>query len=106
MFSAVTGIKATPVDLLLAGERIWNIQKAFNIREGASRKDDRLPERFLRGPVDLRAGTFPPVKENEVSTLIDEYYEAHGWEKETGKPTVEKLMALGLEAVAGDLQYY
>lgn len=102
-YLAATGLAITAADLLLAGERVWNIQKAFNIREGASRQDDRVPERVTREAVEVRAGKFPPVLVADVNVLIEGYYEARSWEKETGKPTAAKLKALGLEAIARDL---
>lgn len=102
LFSAATGIEASPADLRLAAERVWNVEKVFNLREGATRKDDRVPERFTRSSVELGVGTFPPVDPGEVRTLLDGYYEAHGWDRETGEPTRAKLEELGLEELASE----
>jgi aldehyde:ferredoxin oxidoreductase len=95
-FNAVTGFNFTIKDALLAGERIFNIRKAFNVRHGATRADDKLPKRLLeeRG----RAGTVV-----DLTKTLDEYYEARGWDKKTSKPTKEKLIQLGLEDVAKDI---
>ncbi len=95
-FNAVTGLNLTLKDALLAGERIFNIRKAFNVRHGASRADDKLPKRLLEEKG--RAGTVV-----DLSKTLEEYYEARGWDKNTSKPTKEKLMQLGLQDVAKDL---
>jgi len=96
VFNAVTGLNLTIKDALLAGERIFNIRKAFNVKHGAGRVDDKLPRRLLEEKG--RAGTVV-----DLSKTLEEYYEARGWEKNTSKPTKEKLIQLGLEDVAKDL---
>jgi len=87
--------------LLLVGERIVNLERAFNVREGFSRKDDVLPERFLKEP-------FPrtPSKGQifELDKLLDDYYTARGWDIKTGTPTRKKLEELGLKDVADELE--
>ncbi|WP_174589930.1 aldehyde ferredoxin oxidoreductase family protein [Methanocella conradii] len=99
--SALTGMEYDKDKLLEAGERIWNLQRAFNAREGFSRRDDRLPYRLTSEPVP--AG---PTRGSVVhlEKMLDEYYEARGWDKETGWPTREKLAALGMEYAANDLE--
>jgi len=99
-YNAVTGRKITGADLLQAGERIVNIERAYNIREGLTRKDDSLPERALKTP--LPDG---PAKGQVVNLdpMLDRYYELRGWDKETGMPRREKLMDLDLADVADDL---
>jgi aldehyde:ferredoxin oxidoreductase len=93
---AATGVEEfTDEDYLVeAGERIFNLEKAFNVREGFTRKDDFLPGRFLKE--SLPGG---PAKGRmfEMDQLLDDYYAARGWDKEDGKPTREKLLSLGLD---------
>lgn len=103
MLYAATGIEDFNDEdaLLKAGERIWNVERAFNIREGFDRKDDRLPQRFLtealqRGPV--KGQIF------EMDRLLDDYYEARGWDLKTGYPQRAKLESLDLKAVADELE--
>jgi aldehyde:ferredoxin oxidoreductase len=98
-YNAVTGLNITGKDILHIGERIVNLEKAYNIREGWNRQDDNLPDRFLKET--LPAG---PAKGSvvDLEPMIDEYYRERGWD-ESGLPTREKLTALGLETVAGDL---
>jgi aldehyde:ferredoxin oxidoreductase len=71
------------------------------VREGARRKDDTLPERFLREPIPTGGskGKVVPLEQ-----MIDEYYAARKWDKKTGIPTREKLHELGLMDVAVELE--
>ncbi|MCL7389310.1 MAG: aldehyde ferredoxin oxidoreductase family protein [Thaumarchaeota archaeon] len=103
MLYAATGIEEFKniQYLLLVGERIINLERAFNVREGFSRKDDTLPERFLREPVPR-----PPSKGQifELDKLLDDYYTAREWDIKTGIPTRKKLEELGLKDVADELE--
>ena len=87
--------------LITVGERIWNVEKAFNVREGFSRKDDFLPDRFLNEP--LSDG---PAKGQvfEMDRLLDDYYTARGWDKKTGMPLKETLARLNLKNEAEELR--
>jgi aldehyde:ferredoxin oxidoreductase len=87
--------------LFRIGERIWNLEHAFNIREGFSRKDDCLPGRFLTEPLDQG-----PVKGAvvELDRLLDDYYDQRGWGRTNGYPTRETLERLDLKSVANDLE--
>lgn len=80
-------------DFRQAGERIYNLSRLFNVREGCTRADDTLPDRLLKEP--LQDG---PAKGQvvDLEPLLDAYYEFRGWDKQTGKPTSEKLEELGL----------
>jgi len=97
LFSAATGIEMDKDKLLKAAERVINLERAFNAREGFTRKDDTIPERFLREPAPDGRGKGQVVN---LKVILDEYYESMGWDKETGLPTVRKLKELGLEDVA------
>jgi len=88
-----TGVAYTEADLSLIGERIWNLERLFNLRAGLSRKDDRLPKRM----------THEPRVKNQVvhlDRMLSEYYQLRGWNQE-GVPTPEKLKQLGLEKEGG-----
>ncbi len=95
--SALTGWSLKPEDLLLASERVYNLKRCFNVREGVSRRDDRLPRRMLD---PLRTGPTKGQRVERLDAMLDEVYEALGWDKATGKPTREKLKQLGLDDVA------
>ena len=92
LLTTTTGIKIDPAGLLMAGERIWNLQKLFNIRRGFGRKDDTLPLRLLNEP--LREGA-PAGQVWRGDEMLDEYYAVRGWDKE-GIPTPEKRRELGI----------
>ncbi len=93
MVVTATGLDfKTTKDLESVGERVYNLTRLFNIREGLSSKDDSLPHRFTNEPLP------GPVAKGEVSKLSEmlaEYYSLRGW-NEDGVPEKEKLMELGL----------
>ncbi|MBI4737916.1 MAG: aldehyde ferredoxin oxidoreductase family protein [candidate division NC10 bacterium] len=96
MINAATGWDLDLAELERIGERICTLERAFNVREGVSRKDDTLPWRVQHEPIPdgPSKGTFCPPE--ELDRMLEEYYELRGWTKE-GIPTPEKLRALGLE---------
>ncbi len=93
LLNAATGAGYTDESLLQAGERIWNLERLFNLREGLSRQDDSLAPRLLQ-----EALSTGPAKGHvvELERMLDEYYQLRGWDSE-GRPSSEKLQALGLE---------
>ena len=84
-------------DFRKAGERVYNLARAFNVREGLTRADDTLPKRLLEEP--LPEGAAEGHKVEKLDQMLDAYYEFRGWDKKTGKPTPEKLKELGLDYV-------
>jgi aldehyde:ferredoxin oxidoreductase len=86
--------------LSLVGEKVYNLERCFNIREGFSRKDDALPKRMYTEPLEggMRDGEI--IRKPDV--IIDEYYEARGWDK-NGVPTKATLKRLGLEELDKDI---
>jgi len=100
---AVTGVKLTGEQLGIAGERVANIQKAFNSRLGLRREDDALCHRWMNEPV--LEGPMEGMKAaNYIESAKDEYYQWRGWDTETSLQTMEKLRELGLLDVARVLQ--
>jgi aldehyde:ferredoxin oxidoreductase len=85
------------------GERINNLAKAFNVREGFGRADDTLPQRLMTET--LKAGTSKGhlISQKDLDQMLAEYYSARGWDPATGIPTRKKLVALGLENIADQL---
>lgn len=98
MFKNVTGITYTEEELLQLGERIWNQVKLFNLREGFTRKDDRLPRRFFEQPLPTGEHKGSALNEQEMQQLLDEYYELRGWNEE-GIPSDSKLRELELQDI-------
>ncbi len=85
---------------MAAGERLFNLKRAYSLRCGIRREDDRLPDRFLH--LDRKtggaAGSLP-----DMARLLPEYYALRGWD-EQGFPTADTLRRLGLDDVAADLE--
>jgi aldehyde:ferredoxin oxidoreductase len=97
LYTLVTGIEMTPEELQRSGERINNVARIFNIREGLGRKDDTLPWKVMNQPItDEGPAKGAYVSQKELDLLLDDYYEARGWTKE-GIPTIEKLKELAME---------
>lgn len=92
MLRDATGMNCSDEEVLKTGERIWNLEKQFNLKAGFSKKDDTLPPRLLKEP--MPAG---PAKGMvaELDTMLKEYYEVRGWDEE-GVPTGNKLEELAL----------
>ncbi len=93
--NAVTGENFGVDWIMEIGERVYNLDKLFNVREGLSRKDDYLPYRVKNDPISNGISKGNYVKEEELQHMLDEYYVARGWSKD-GTPTKMKLFELGL----------
>jgi len=93
MLRGATGMEISDEDVLKIGERIWNLERIFNLEAGFTKKDDTLPERLLKEPV-----TSGPAKGKvaELEVMLKEYYQVRGWNEE-GIPTEEKLEELSLD---------
>jgi aldehyde:ferredoxin oxidoreductase len=93
---------AAPGYLFVTAEKIYNLERAFNLREGFGRKDDTLPQRLLTEPLKNAGPSEGQVIRN-LGGMLDEYYLLRGWDMD-GIPTAEKLKALGLEEVIKDIR--
>jgi aldehyde:ferredoxin oxidoreductase len=94
MVRAVTGWDVTVDELERAGERIVNLERVFNTREGVRRSDDTLPWKVMHEPIPdgPSAGMYCPP--DELDAMLDEYYRLRGWDPD-GVPTPARLAALG-----------
>ncbi len=104
VYELVTGIPHTEESILKRGEAIVNLSKCFNIREGWTRADDHPPEKFFKDAHTKGPAKGVTLKEDGYQTLLSGYYEARGWDKETGIPTDDTLKRLGLDFVIGKLK--
>ena len=95
IYQLVTGWSMDAGDLRLAGERINNLKKAFNIREGWKREDDTLPARVLEEPLTDGVAEGTGLTQDDLDMMIAAYYEARGW-TEDGLIPESKLHELGL----------
>ena len=103
LYSACTGRVVTSEELKTAGDRIFNLMKAYIVREGWTRKDDDWPALFYEEPFPGEMGKGALLSRDEVNSLLDDYYELRGWDKKTGIPTKKTLTDLGLDDVADEL---
>jgi len=92
MLRGTTGLNYSDEDMLKIGERIWNLERMFNLEAGLSKADDTLPPRLLNEPV--KSG---PAKGKvaELDVMLEEYYQTRGWDQD-GLPTEEKLQDLAI----------
>jgi len=97
LLSAVTGWNIDGQELLKVGERVINLQRLFNMREGFRREDDLLPERMRQKPAFGFYKNEDRCLIKDFEGMLDEYYKARGWNAKTGIPTKEKLMELELD---------
>ncbi len=93
LLEAVTGLPFRSDEVMLIGERIVNLERLYNLREGFSRKDDTLPKRLLEEPVKSGPAMGRTVN---LDPMLDEYYQFRGW-NQNGVPQAKKLTQLGLE---------
>ncbi len=96
LLNAATGMNTTAENLLLYGERIWNLEKIFNLKAGLTGADDKLPERITSEgiPEGPSKGMV-----NKLSEMLPEYYQLRGWGADS-KPSSDKLTELGLQEYA------
>ncbi|MEM1589745.1 MAG: aldehyde ferredoxin oxidoreductase family protein [Candidatus Bathyarchaeia archaeon] len=97
VYTLITGWETTPEEMRLKGERINNLARVINVREGLSRKDDTLPWKVMNVPIpDEGPSKGAYVSQEELDLMLDDYYEVRGWTKD-GIPTPEKLRQLGMD---------
>ena len=92
MVNTLTGTNFTVEEFMKTGERIWNLERLYNIKAGLTAKDDTLPERLLKDPLPA-GGAKGHV--NKLGQMLPEYYQLRGWDKQ-GVPTEKKLKELAL----------
>ena len=92
VLSAVTGIHYATGDMIKVGERVWNLERLYNLREGFTRNEDTLPPRLLNeAPADGPSQGWVV----QLEPMLKEYYRGRGWD-ENGVPKQQKLEELGL----------
>jgi aldehyde:ferredoxin oxidoreductase len=93
--SGITG-KTYDDNLLQAGERIYNLEKLFNYREGFTRADDVIPDRFFEEPLTVGEKKGAVLTRDQFKTMMDDFYTKRGWDLKTSKPGAAKLKSLKL----------
>lgn len=96
MLRNAIGVDLSDEEFLKVGERIWNLERMFNLEAGFTKEDDTLPPRLLEEAV-----TTGPAKGKvaELDVMLEEYYKVRGWNKD-GIPTEEKLDELSIDKKA------
>lgn len=102
LVAAQTGLSLSSGELLTVGERVYNLARAFNVREGFTREHDHLPKRVMEEPIPEGPSAGDRVSYEELQVMLDDYYEARGWTR-AGIPLKAKLVSLDLEAVAEEV---
>jgi aldehyde:ferredoxin oxidoreductase len=92
LLQTATGVPFTAMDLISIGERIYNLERIFNARDGFSRKDDSLPMRLLETPLPEGHSKNTIVA---LDLMLDEYYRLRGWTAD-GVPTTSTLSEVKL----------
>jgi aldehyde:ferredoxin oxidoreductase len=90
-----TGLELSKAQLMEIGERIYTLERMFNLREGFTRKDDSLPERYFKEPttIGLPVARGKKIDKEKFEKMLDEYYALHQWDQNgvPKKDTLEKL---------------
>jgi aldehyde:ferredoxin oxidoreductase len=102
LFSLGLGLPFDEAQLMLAGRRMVTIERCFNVREGARRKDDLLPWRMMNEKVPAGANAGMITDQEMLDKLLDQYYALHGWDVDTAIPLLATLEQLGLAELCGD----
>ena len=101
IYTHITGWDMSADDLRLAGERINNLKKQFNIREGWRRADDTLPPRVFQETLPTGVAAGVGLDKQDLDMMIQGYYRARGWRKD-GTIPMGKLQELELDDVIGE----
>ncbi len=104
ILNVVTGMSLTVQDANETAERMWNVIRAFAVREGLRRAQDSLPKRFLDEPIRDGPSKGMVVNAEQLEKMKDEYYDVRGWDRATGIPTPERLQKLDLPDIAEDMR--
>ena len=104
LYSSYTGIDISPPDMMKTAERLFNLFKAYGVRQGLSRKDDNWPDRYFTEPVPGGKYKGAVLSREAADKLLDGYYDIRGWDRKRGVPSREKLIALGLDEIARELK--
>jgi len=99
LYSQLTGIEISSDEMMLCGERIWNLIKLFNLRMGEKSEDSVYPSRFYQEPLPEGPAKGAVLDKAKVEWVLREYYSTRGWGP-TGVPTEETLQKLGLDRLA------
>ncbi len=98
LLNAAAGYNITMDDYMKTAERIYTLERSFNIANGFTRADDTVPPRMYKEALSKGAAKGKILKQDEIAKLLDKYYADRGWDKK-GNPTKARLEELGLNFV-------
>jgi aldehyde:ferredoxin oxidoreductase len=102
LFVSATGLNIAYEEFVTAGERVMNLDRVFNVREGFGRGDDRLPVRMMTE--DVPHFGYRRIDTALLDKMLDEYYGANGWSLKTSIPSRTKLEQLKMSDIADELE--
>lgn len=99
LLNTITGLEYDKAEFLRVGERVFNLEKLFNYREGFRREDDRLPDRFFEDAFTIGPKKGAVLDREQFESMLTQYYEDRGWDPQTTEAGETKLRELGLDSV-------
>jgi len=103
LFSLATGVEMDERKMVEISDRVYNLERAFLVREGVTRRDDYPPARFMEEPIPSGPNKGDKIDGEKYDEMLNEYYALRGWTSD-GVPTQAKLKELGLNSVADELK--
>jgi len=103
LFSLATGVEVDERKMVEISDRVYNLERAFLVREGITRRDDYPPARFMEEPIPSGPNKGDKIDGKKYDEMLNEYYALRGWTSD-GVPTQAKLKELGLSSVADELE--
>jgi aldehyde:ferredoxin oxidoreductase len=103
LIANATGWEFDTAEYRQSGERIYNLMRAYCVREGVTRELDALPGRLLEDPLPGGPAEGHVVERDSLEAMKSAYYRLRGWDLESGAPTLQKLSELGMGDLAGML---
>lgn len=97
LLNLATGWEYDEIEFIKTGERIWNLSRVINFKNGMTKSEDTLPRRIFKDNVSVGPGLEKNLPENIFQEMLNDYYKERGWDPKTGKPTQTKLNELGLD---------
>jgi aldehyde:ferredoxin oxidoreductase len=104
LIAAATGWEFTVQDFRRAGERVYNLARLYCVREGIRREHDVLPQRLMHDPLPDGPAKGMVIDQATLEALKDAYYDARGWDRSSGIPSVDRLEQLGLGDLVAELR--
>jgi aldehyde:ferredoxin oxidoreductase len=99
LLSAIIGREYDTAQFSKLAERIFNMEKLFNYREGFRREDDKLPDRFFEDAFTIGPKEGSVLDRNQFDSTLTQYYKDRGWDPDTTKPGESKLKELGMDSI-------